>query len=548
MFGAIAGGITSALAGGAMSKLFGGGQKAASGGIQGDVLATDNNTVGMGDAGIKSAIQGSNVPNPDEAVPSFVSGAMAKAGKGLLEGTLQPGPAAVSDKLLDLVGFGGKSGGDEGKDTCGYIAAAVQTFEQTRKMASYERKRILGRVSEAIADRHEELAQIMCQEAGKPIKAARAEVHRAAFTFEIAAEESTRITGEWLPLDQQPASRGRFGILRRFPLGPIAAITPFNFPLNLVAHKVAPAIACGCTVVLKPAPQTPLSALVLAELIHEAGWPEGALSVLPMTNETAAPLVSDDRLKLLSFTGSGAVGWKLKQQAGKKRVVLELGGNAGVIVHGDADLAHAAKRCVVGGFSYQGQSCISVQRIYVHRSVFDGFVELLVSGVKKLKTGDPADELTDIVPMIRPSDAERLESWIHEAIAAGARVLTGGRRHGRMVEPPVLVNTRHDMRVSCMEVFAPLVICEPYDNFADAVARVNDSQFGLQAGVFTRDAQLIEYAYEELQVGGLIAGDVPTWRLDNMPYGGWKDSGLGREGIKYAIEEMTERKLLVVAP
>jgi len=428
------------------------------------------------------------------------------------------------------------------------IAAAVGTFAQTRKMASYERKRILRRVSEAIADRREELAQIMCQEAGKPIKAARSEVDRAAFTFEIAAEESTRITGEWLPLDQQPASRGRFGILRRFPLGPIAAITPFNFPLNLVAHKVAPAIACGCTVVLKPAPQTPLSALVLAELIHEAGWPEGALSILPMTNETAALLIRDDRLQLLSFTGSGAVGWKLKQQAGKKRVVLELGGNAGVIVHGDADLAHAAKRCVVGGFSYQGQSCISVQRIYVHRSVFDGFVELLVSGVKKLKTGDPADELTDIGPMIRPSDAERLESWIHEAIAAGARVLTGGRRHGSMVEPTVLTNTRHEMRVSCMEVFAPLVICEPYDNFADAVGRVNDSQFGLQAGVFTRDAQLIEYAYEELQVGGLIAGDVPTWRLDNMPYGGWKDSGLGREGIKYAIEEMTERKLLVVAP
>jgi acyl-CoA reductase-like NAD-dependent aldehyde dehydrogenase len=428
------------------------------------------------------------------------------------------------------------------------IAAAVQTFEQTRKMASYERNRILRRVSEAIAHRREELAQIMCQEAGKPIKAARAEVDRAAFTFEIAAEESTRITGEWLPLDQQPASRGRFGILRRFSLGPIAAITPFNFPLNLVAHKVAPAIACGCTVVLKPAPQTPLSALVLAELIHEAGWPEGALSVLPMTNETAAPLVGDDRLKLLSFTGSGAVGWKLKQQAGKKRVVLELGGNAGVIVHSDADLAHAAKRCVVGGFSYQGQSCISVQRIYVHRSVFDRFVELLVAGVKKLKTGDPADELTDIGPMIRPSDAERVESWIHEAIAAGARALTGGRRHGSMVEPTVLANTRHEMRVSCMEVFAPLVICEPYDNFADAVGRVNDSQFGLQAGVFTRDAQLIEYAYEELQVGGLIAGDVPTWRLDNMPYGGWKDSGLGREGIKYAIEEMTERKLLVVAP
>ena len=427
------------------------------------------------------------------------------------------------------------------------IAAAVRAFEQTRKMSSYERQRILRGVSEAIRNRREDLAQTMCQEAGKPIKAARAEVDRAAFTFELAAEESTRITGEWLPLDQQPASKGRYGILRRFPLGPIAAITPFNFPLNLVAHKVAPAIACGCTVVLKPAPQTPLCALLLAELIQEAGLPEGALSILPMTNDTAAALITDDRLKLLSFTGSGAVGWKLKQQAGKKRVALELGGNAGVIVHSDADLAHAAERCIVGGFSYQGQSCISVQRIYVHRSVFDRFVELLVAGVKKLKTGDPADESTDVGPLIRASDAERVESWIKEAVSAGARVLTGGRHHGSIVQPTVLVNTTREMRVSCMEVFAPLVICEPYDDFADAIRRVNDSQFGLQAGIFTHDAKLIDYAYEELQVGGVIAGDVPTWRIDNMPYGGWKDSGLGREGIKYAIEEMTERKLLVMA-
>jgi acyl-CoA reductase-like NAD-dependent aldehyde dehydrogenase len=427
------------------------------------------------------------------------------------------------------------------------IVAAERAFQTTRKMASYERQRVLRSVAEAIRGRREELSQVMSQEAGKPIRAARAEVDRAVFTFELGAEESTRITGEWLPLDQQPASRGRYGILRRFPIGPIAAITPFNFPLNLVAHKVAPAIACGCTVVLKPAPQTPLSALLLAELVHEAGWPEGALSMLPMANETAAGLVRDDRLKLLTFTGSGAVGWKLKQQAGKKRVALELGGNAGVIVHSDADLTHAAQRCVVGGFSYQGQSCISVQRIFVQSGVFDTFMDRLLAGVKKLKTGDPADEMTDVGPLIRQSDAERVESWIDEAVAAGARVLTGGRRNGSMIEPTVLVNTTRTMRVSCMEVFAPLVICEPYDDFAEAVRRVNDSQFGLQAGVFTRDARLIEHAYEELQVGGVIAGDVPTWRLDNMPYGGWKDSGLGREGLKYAIEEMTERKLLVMA-
>ncbi|HZU21628.1 MAG TPA: aldehyde dehydrogenase family protein [Terriglobales bacterium] len=427
------------------------------------------------------------------------------------------------------------------------ITAAVSAFELTRKMSSYERQQILRKISAAITARREELAQTMSREAGKPIKAARVEVDRAAFTFDLAAEESTRLTGEWLPLDQQPASRGRYGILRRFAIGPIAAITPFNFPLNLVAHKVAPAIACGCTVVLKPAPQTPFSALLLAELIHRAGWPEGALSILPMSNETAAPLITDDRLKLLSFTGSGAVGWKLKQQAGKKRVVLELGGNAGVIIHSDADLAYAAARCIVGGFSYQGQSCISVQRIFVHRAVFQQFVEVLVAGVNQLSTGDPADERTDVGPLIRLSDAERVESWINEAVASGARVLTGGRRRGSLIEPTVLVNTSRDMRVSCMEVFAPLVLCEPYDDFADAVRRVNDSQFGLQAGVFTRDAQLIDYAYQELQVGGVIAGDVPTWRLDNMPYGGWKDSGLGREGVRYSIEEMTERKLLVMA-
>lgn len=427
------------------------------------------------------------------------------------------------------------------------IAASVTAFEMTRKLSSYERQAILRKVAQAVSVRRDELARVISQEAGKPMKAARAEAERCIFTFELGAEESTRITGEWLPLDQQAASRGRYGIVRRFPIGPIAAITPFNFPLNLVAHKVAPAIACGCTVVLKPAPQTPLSALLLAEIIHEAGWPAGALSVLPMSNETAAALVRDDRLKMLSFTGSADVGWALKQHAGKKRVVLELGGNAGVIIHNDADLELAASRCVVGGFSYQGQSCISVQRIYIHRSVFDRFVELLVAGVKKLKTGDPVDEQTDIGPLIRASDAERVETWIAEAVKAGARVLTGGKRHGSIIEPTVMVNTSHEMKVSCMEVFAPLVICEPYDEFADAVRRVNDSQFGLQAGLFTRDAKLIEYAFEELQVGGVIAGDVPTWRLDNMPYGGWKDSGLGREGVRYAIEEMTERKLLVMA-
>ncbi len=424
--------------------------------------------------------------------------------------------------------------------------AAVAAFEKTRRMASYERQQILQRVSAAIAQRKEELAQTISQEAGKPIKTARAEVERAVFTFQIAAEESTRQYGEWMPLDQQPATRGRWGIVRRFPLGPVAAITPFNFPLNLVAHKLAPAIACGCTMVLKPAPQTPLSALLLAEIVEQAGLPAGALSVLPLSNDDAAALVRDERFKLLTFTGSTAVGWMLKSQAGKKRVALVLGGNAGVIVHGDADLQFAAERCVAGGYGYQGQSCISVQRIYVQRGVLERFMQIFVPLVQKLKTGDPADESTDVGPLIRESDGKRVEEWIAEAVKAGAQIVTGGKRNGAFIEPTILANTRSDMKVSCMEVFAPLVIVEPYDDFHDAVARVNDSQFGLQAGVFTRDATLIQYAFEELQVGGVMIGEVPTFRIDNMPYGGAKDSGIGREGLRYAIEEMTERKLLMV--
>jgi acyl-CoA reductase-like NAD-dependent aldehyde dehydrogenase len=425
-------------------------------------------------------------------------------------------------------------------------AAAVAAFETTRHMAGYERQQILQRTSAAFAQRKEELARTISQEAGKPIKAARAEAERAVFTFQIAAEESTRQYGEWMPLDQLPATRGRWGIVRRFPLGPVAAITPFNFPLNLVAHKVAPAIACGCTMVLKPAPQTPLSALLLAEIIEQAGLPAGALSVLPLSNDDATALVRDERFKLLTFTGSTAVGWMLKQQAGKKRVALELGGNAGVIVHGDADLQFAAERCVAGGFSYQGQSCISVQRVYLQRGSFQSFMKVFVPLVEKLKVGDPADEGTDIGPLIRESDARRVEEWIGEAVMEGAQIVTGGKRHGAVVEPTVLIGTRSTMKVSCMEVFAPLVIVEPYDDFRDAVARVNDSQFGLQAGVFTRDAGLINYAFEELQVGGVMIGETPTFRIDNMPYGGAKDSGMGREGLRYAMEEMTERRLLMM--
>lgn len=426
------------------------------------------------------------------------------------------------------------------------IASAVEAFEITRKLSSFERQRVLRSVAEQIQRDREELARGIAQEAGKPIKTARIEVDRAAFTFSIAAEEATRIGGEWLPMDLQPSAKGMWGIVRHFPLGPLAAITPFNFPLNLVAHKLAPAIASGCTMVLKPASQTPLTALRLAKIVENAGWPAGALNVLVLSNEEAAPLVTDDRLKALTFTGSAAVGWELKSRAGKKRVTLELGGNAGVIVHSDADINFAAERCVSGGFSYAGQSCISVQRIFVHRSVYDRFLEAFLQGVSKLKTGDPLNDDTDVGPLISERDATRAYDWVQEAVAAGAKLRAGGKRNGSILEPTVLTGTSTNMRVQCEEVFAPVKVVEPYDDFAAAVRTINDSRYGLQAGIFTNDARLLFKAYEELEVGGVIAGDVPTFRMDHMPYGGVKDSGMGREGLRYAIEEMTERKLLVM--
>jgi acyl-CoA reductase-like NAD-dependent aldehyde dehydrogenase len=426
------------------------------------------------------------------------------------------------------------------------IAAAVKAFGTTRRLPAFERQRVLRQISAAMHDRKEEFARTLSLESGKPIKAARTEVERAIFTFNVAAEESTRIYGEFLPLDWQEFTAGRWGIVRRFPLGPIAGITPFNFPINLVAHKVAPAIAAGCPMVLKPAPQTPLCSLLLAECVQQAGWPDGGLNVVPLSNEDASLLVTDERIKLISFTGSVPVGWDIKRRAGKKKVVLELGGNAGVIVHSDADLEYAADRCVAGGFGYAGQTCISVQRIYVEQSVYGKFTDLLVERVKKLKVGDPLDESVDVGPVIRESDATRIVNWVDEAVHHGAHLLCGGHRKGSLVEPTVLTNTKADMRVNCQEVFGPVVTVEPYKNFDEALRLINASSFGLQAGLFTRDAKLLFQAYEEIEVGGLIAGDVPSFRIDHMPYGGIKDSGLGREGLRYAIEEMTEPKLLVM--
>jgi glyceraldehyde-3-phosphate dehydrogenase (NADP+) len=413
-------------------------------------------------------------------------------------------------------------------------------------LPAFERQRVLRRVAEGIAKRKEEFSRTLCQEAGKPIKAARTEVERAIFTFSVAAEESTRIYGEYLPLDWQEYTAGRWGIVKRFPIGPIAGITPFNFPLNLVAHKVAPAIAAGCPMVLKPAPQTPLSSLLMAEVVQQAGWPDGALNVIPLSNDDAGVLITDDRLKMISFTGSAAVGWQIKKNCGKKKVILELGGNAGVIIHNDADIEYAAERCVAGGFGYAGQTCISVQRILVQQSVYGKFTDMFLAGVKNLQIGDPLDESTDVGPLIRESDAQRAVDWVQEAVRGGARVLCGGNRKGSVVEPTVLTGTKPEMKVNCQEVFGPVVTVEPYAEFHEALRQINSSAFGLQAGLFTRDAKLMFQAFEELEVGGLLAGDVPTFRIDHMPYGGVKDSGIGREGLRYAIEEMTEPKLMVM--
>src|SRR5438105_5575203 len=426
------------------------------------------------------------------------------------------------------------------------IQSAVRAFGSTRRLPAFERQRVLRSIAQHITSRKDEFARTMAQEAGKPLKAARTEIERAVFTFTVAAEETTRIPGEYLSLDWQQFTSGRWGIVKRFPLGPVAGITPFNFPLNLVAHKVAPAIAAGCTMILKPAPQTPLSSLLLAETIQQAGWPDGALNVIPLSNENAGMLVTDERLKLISFTGSASVGWEIKKRAGKKKVVLELGGNAGVVVHSDADLAYAAERCVAGGFAYAGQTCISVQRILVEQSVYGKFTDLLLAGVSKLKTGDPLDESTDLGPLIRESDAIRAADWVQEAVRGGARLLTGGTRKGSILEPTVLAGTKPDMKVNCQEIFAPVVTVEPYTDFNAALRQLNSSPYGLQAGIFTRDAKLLFQAYDDLEVGAVIAGDVPTFRIDHMPYGGIKDSGLGREGLRDTIQEMTEPKLLVM--
>lgn len=424
------------------------------------------------------------------------------------------------------------------------IAAMVSAFQTTRKLPTWKRAEVLEKISDGIQARHEEFSRVIALEAGKPIKAARAEVSRAVFTFKVAAEESKRIYGEIVPLDWMPGTEGRVAHIRRVPLGPVVGISPFNYPLNLVAHKVAPALAAGNPIIIRPASQTPVSSYKLAELALEAGWPAEGIAVVPTSVPDAAPFVEDDRIRKLTFTGSPAVGWMLKGKAGRKRVTLELGGNAGSIVHNDADVSHAAERITNGAFSYAGQSCISVQRVYAHADIYETLLDDFLPRVKALKVGDPLDEATDVGPMIDRGAAERIEKWIEEAVKGGAKLLAGGQRDGNLFQPTVLTDVEERMKVCAQEVFAPLVGLYPYTDIKQAIKAVDNSDFGLQAGLFTFDWRIVQDAFDEIEVGGLNINEVSAFRIDHMPYGGVKQSGFGREGLRYAIEEMTEMKLL----
>ena len=426
------------------------------------------------------------------------------------------------------------------------ITAAAEAFQQTRQMPSHQRQAVLNHLVRRVEERHEELAHALAVEVGKPIKDSRGEVTRLIDTCRIAAEEAVRIGGEWLPLDISPRAENYQALVRRFPIGPCAFITPFNFPLNLAAHKIGPAIAVGCPWVLKPASATPISSLLLGEILTETDLPPGAFSILPCSALEVDPLVTDERIKKLSFTGSPEIGWMLRERAGRKRVTLELGGNAACIVDRGSDLDYAADRITIGAFYQSGQSCISVQRVVAHHEVYDSLVEKLVERARRLKLGDPLEEDTFLGPLISLEDAERVESWINEAVAAGAKLLCGGRRDGPCLEATYLADVDPRQKISCVEAFGPVATVQPFDEFAEAVEIANDSEFGLQCGVFTPNLDHAFYAYEELEVGGVVVNDIPSMRVDSMPYGGVKNSGLGREGIKYTIEEMTERKLLVL--
>jgi acyl-CoA reductase-like NAD-dependent aldehyde dehydrogenase len=426
------------------------------------------------------------------------------------------------------------------------IDAAVKAAEPMRQMRPYERQAVLNHCVKRFQGRSEELAELLCLEAGKPIKDSRGEVSRLIDTFRVAAEESVRINGEVLNLEISPRAKGYRGMVQLVPIGPCSFISPFNFPLNLAAHKIAPALAVGCPFVLKPASRTPLGAIIIGEVMAETDLPPGAFSILPCHRDGADLFTTDDRLKLLSFTGSPEVGWDLKARAGKKKVILELGGNAACIVDADADLADAVERLIIGAFYQSGQSCIGVQRILVHESVYDDLKTRLVDKTKKLISGDPKKEDTFIGPMIDEKEARRLEDWINSAVAAGGKLLCGGKRNGAILDATLLEDVPKDQTICTNEAFGPVAVLRKFSDFNAALDEVNDSTFGLQAGIFTRDIYKMQRAWDRLEVGGVIIGDVPSWRVDNMPYGGVKDSGLGREGIRYAMKDMSEERLLVI--
>ncbi len=426
------------------------------------------------------------------------------------------------------------------------IQAAVDAQDAMRRFAPYERKAVLEHCVKRFRERFEELAMALCIEAGKPIKDSRGEVTRLIDTFTVAAEEATRFGGEVLNLQISERAKGYRGMTQRVPIGPCSLIAPFNFPLNLAAHKIAPAIAAGCTWVLKPASKTPIGAILIGEILAETNLPKGSFSILPVHRDGADLFTTDERFKLLSFTGSPGVGWDLKARAGKKKVVLELGGNAACVVDRDANLETAVPRIVFGAFYQSGQSCISVQRIVVHASIYETFREEFVAAVKALKAGDPREETTFLGPMISEGEAKRLHGWILEARERGAKVLCGGDRAGAMLEATVVEGTPRDAALYREEAFGPVALLSKFETMDEALKEVNDSQFGLQAGLFTNDLQAAMRAWDELDVGGVLVNEVPSFRVDNMPYGGVKESGLGREGIRYAMEDMTEIRLLVI--
>ncbi|HXJ73800.1 MAG TPA: aldehyde dehydrogenase family protein [Candidatus Dormibacteraeota bacterium] len=427
------------------------------------------------------------------------------------------------------------------------LAAATRAFPMVRAQPAHARAMVLQAVARGLEQRRQEFIDTIVAEAGKPVTFAEAEVGRAIMTFTAAAEETRRQQGELLDLDGFPSGTGHFGVMRRFPLGVIYGITPFNFPLNLVAHKVAPCLATGNTMIVKPAPKTPLTALLLAEVLEQAGVTPGQINIVTCPNDLAGRLVGDARVKMVSFTGSPTVGWPLKERCGRQRITLELGGNAGVIVHEDADLDSAIPAIATGGFGYAGQSCISVQRVFVHAAVYETFRERLLDQVRtRVRVGDPRERDTVVGPMIDAGAAQRVVRWINEAVKTGARLLTGGQARGNLVEPAVLENVAPQADLWAKEVFGPVVALRSYQDFKEALAQVNDSEFGLQAGVYTRDIARAWAAFSALDLGTVLLNDVPTFRVENMPYGGIKASGFGREGIRYAMEEMTEIKSLIL--